>query len=166
MEPELSSDAPPWSPDSVLLESQGLAVLRTGVEGGARGGRGGRYVSLECGQTGGWHGHPDRLHLTLYADGVHWLPDFGTGSYVARDLFWYRSTLAHNAPRLDGASQAPRAATCEAFDAQRDWAWSRGRYGEVRSEEHTSELQSLAYLVCRLLLEKKKKKQRTYESRY
>src|SRR2546425_3158323 len=30
------------------------------------------------------------------------------------------------------------------------------RLGELRSEEHTSELQSLAYLVCRLLLEKKK----------
>src|SRR5687767_16012843 len=29
---------------------------------------------------------------------------------------------------------------------------------KARSEEHTSELQSLAYLVCRLLLEKKKKK--------
>src|SRR6266404_9859253 len=29
--------------------------------------------------------------------------------------------------------------------------------GRHRSEEHTSELQSLAYLVCRLLLEKKKK---------
>src|SRR2546423_8834350 len=28
--------------------------------------------------------------------------------------------------------------------------------GRLRSEEHTSELQSLAYLVCRLLLEKKK----------
>src|SRR2546425_7891786 len=28
----------------------------------------------------------------------------------------------------------------------------------LRSEEHTSELQSLAYLVCRLLLEKKKEK--------
>src|SRR2546423_7551286 len=28
--------------------------------------------------------------------------------------------------------------------------------GILRSEEHTSELQSLAYLVCRLLLEKKK----------
>src|SRR5205823_8230430 len=28
--------------------------------------------------------------------------------------------------------------------------------GRTRSEEHTSELQSLAYLVCRLLLEKKK----------
>src|SRR2546425_5281800 len=33
-----------------------------------------------------------------------------------------------------------------------------GGRGAVRSEEHTSELQSLAYLVCRLLLEKKKKK--------
>src|SRR2546425_7817325 len=32
-----------------------------------------------------------------------------------------------------------------------------------RSEEHTSELQSLAYLVCRLLLEKKKK--RKHETR-
>src|SRR5205814_3102393 len=30
----------------------------------------------------------------------------------------------------------------------------------VRSEEHTSELQSLRHLVCRLLLEKKKKKQK------
>src|SRR3989441_8434802 len=33
-----------------------------------------------------------------------------------------------------------------------------GERREVRSEEHTSELQSLAYLVCRLLLEKKKKR--------
>src|SRR2546425_1895409 len=33
-----------------------------------------------------------------------------------------------------------------------------------RSEEHTSELQSLAYLVCRLLLEKKKKKNKIMNS--
>src|SRR3989441_12887774 len=33
-----------------------------------------------------------------------------------------------------------------------------------RSEEHTSELQSLAYLVCRLLLEKKKKKHNMYQA--
>src|SRR2546425_3633538 len=32
----------------------------------------------------------------------------------------------------------------------------------MRSEEHTSELQSLAYLVCRLLLEKKKKRTLIY----
>src|SRR5205823_14772651 len=40
----------------------------------------------------------------------------------------------------------------------------QARHGEgaadARSEEHTSELQSLAYLVCRLLLEKKKKKKK------
>src|SRR5258706_6019659 len=33
---------------------------------------------------------------------------------------------------------------------------SRGTRSKVRSEEHTSELQSLTNLVCRLLLEKKK----------
>src|SRR2546425_9376678 len=41
------------------------------------------------------------------------------------------------------------------------FAWlsfGRTRPNESRSEEHTSELQSLAYLVCRLLLEKKKGK--------
>src|SRR2546425_6610645 len=40
--------------------------------------------------------------------------------------------------------------------------WRTQRSGRTssrwRSEEHTSELQSLAYLVCRLLLEKKKKR--------
>src|SRR2546425_5562960 len=36
--------------------------------------------------------------------------------------------------------------------------------GDGRSEEHTSELQSLAYLVCRLLLEKKKKKTRAHRT--
>src|SRR3989442_9286390 len=36
--------------------------------------------------------------------------------------------------------------------------WSRE--GRRRSEEHTSELQSRPHLVCRLLLEKKKKKKR------
>src|SRR2546425_6536104 len=34
---------------------------------------------------------------------------------------------------------------------------SGGCTAPTRSEEHTSELQSLAYLVCRLLLEKKKR---------
>src|SRR2546423_13737192 len=37
------------------------------------------------------------------------------------------------------------------------------RRDQLRSEEHTSELQSLAYLVCRLLLEKKKQ---THQGQY
>src|SRR5437016_6527785 len=36
---------------------------------------------------------------------------------------------------------------------------------KMRSEEHTSELQSLTNLVCRLLLEKKKKKKKTIKKR-
>src|SRR3712207_8731967 len=39
-------------------------------------------------------------------------------------------------------------------------------YPPGRSEEHTSELQSRQYLVCRLLLEKKKKKRLHYCSNY
>src|SRR2546425_3615203 len=42
--------------------------------------------------------------------------------------------------------------------ASRGWSRSDSFRSDNRSEEHTSELQSLAYLVCRLLLEKKKKK--------
>src|SRR3712207_8755592 len=47
-------------------------------------------------------------------------------------------------------------------DTQRQRVGSRGANGgfasgATRSEEHTSELQSRQYLVCRLLLEKKKK---------
>jgi hypothetical protein len=121
MLPELPASEAPWEPRSVLLESQGLAVLR----------RNGRYVSLECGPQGGGHGHPDRLQLMLHADGVYWLPDPGTGSYVAHDLFWYRSTLAHNAPRLDGESQPPGNASCECFDDQGEWAWVQGRFNDV-----------------------------------
>src|SRR3712207_7620312 len=52
--------------------------------------------------------------------------------------------------------------------AVRHGSWPAGRPAVrpgpadgLRSEEHTSELQSRQYLVCRLLLEKKKKKQST-----
>src|SRR5260221_8060316 len=42
------------------------------------------------------------------------------------------------------------------------WEFSDHVYGDHRSEEHTSELQSHSDLVCRLLLEKKKKKKITH----
>src|SRR3712207_8501945 len=56
-----------------------------------------------------------------------------------------------------GGGRAARAMRRRARDAgPRDAG--RGRTGRARrSEEHTSELQSRQYLVCRLLLEKKKK---------
>src|SRR2546429_4254730 len=42
----------------------------------------------------------------------------------------------------------------------------RARLARPRSEEHTSELQSRLHLVCRLLLEKKKKKPKIHSSPY
>src|SRR3712207_7883239 len=55
-----------------------------------------------------------------------------------------------------GTRDRPRPGTGER--AARDPARARGRRGRAgRSEEHTSELQSRQYLVCRLLLEKKNK---------
>ncbi len=146
MLPELPASGSPTALPSVFLEGQGLAVLRIG----------GRYASLECGATGGGHGHPDRLNLTLHGDGVYWLPDLGTGSYVTRELFWYRSTLAHNAPRLDGKSQPLAEAAIEGFDAVRDWGWARGRFGPltrtvVMGERYTLDVIELAGREERLL---------------
>src|SRR3989441_4305850 len=54
-------------------------------------------------------------------------------------------------PRLSSRARVGR--------SSRQFASKRFRRAQ-RSEEHTSELQSLAYLVCRLLLEKKKKKKK------
>src|SRR3712207_8122239 len=63
-------------------------------------------------------------------------------------------------PRLEGLTLRPEREGCDlllarAFDGVRT---PPGGGGVGRSEEHTSELQSRQYLVCRLLLEKKKKK--------
>src|SRR5205823_12843981 len=60
------------------------------------------------------------------------------GPVAQHDLSVLGQPLAHRNPRGDALGDAMA--------------------GADRSEEHTSELQSLAYLVCRLLLEKKKKK--------
>src|SRR3712207_8190856 len=49
-------------------------------------------------------------------------------------------------------------------EEEKDDAAGHDRDGGDRSEEHTSELQSRQYLVCRLLLEKKTKKQITIPS--
>src|SRR2546430_6948148 len=64
---------------------------------------------------------------------------------------------------ITGASVYIRASPNEAPNPCRGHSWLRKRKSRnsrtsARSEEHTSELQSQSNLVCRLLLEKKKKK--------
>src|SRR5687767_15856683 len=56
-------------------------------------------------------------------------------------------------PAANAAVSGPAPADRNRVDADAPPAKAQGKQ---RSEEHTSELQSLAYLVCRLLLEKKK----------
>lgn len=108
-----------WAPASVLQARQGLAVLRR--ESGRV------YVALEGGITGGGHGHPDRLALTLQSDADRWLDDPGAGSYVERTLHWYRSTLAHHAPLVNGASQSAYPAQVLAFEDRGGAGWMRKR---------------------------------------
>src|SRR5687767_7008395 len=65
----------------------------------------------------------------------------------------------HVAPFIEAAA-IESAATARRDDAKvflREFTRELVREIKPRSEEHTSELQSLAYLVCRLLLEKKKR---------
>src|SRR3712207_8218752 len=63
--------------------------------------------------------------------------------------------------RANLVEHQPLVAECERGDDGRPQRRDGGRRGPLdaldRSEEHTSELQSRQYLVCRLLLEKKKK---------
>src|SRR2546425_9067149 len=69
-------------------------------------------------------------------------------------LFPYTTLFRSPSPSRSHTSRRPTRGTSPPSRT------SRSRWPLVRSEEHTSELQSLAYLVCRLLLEKKKKKRR------
>src|SRR5439155_26377204 len=64
-------------------------------------------------------------------------------------------------PALLGFDGAAQGAVGEHPVADEFDAAHAGRQPGVRSEEHTSELQSRGHLVCRLLLEKKKKMQHT-----
>src|SRR5699024_12362220 len=72
-------------------------------------------------------------------------------------LFRSRGSLCSFVPRRRGRPVVLSAAAVRRADPRRPCATFR-RHRRPRSEEHTSELQSRFDLVCRLLLEKKKKK--------
>lgn len=110
---------PPLTPAplrSDLLPAQGFAVLRR--DDGAV------YAALDFGHSGGGHGHPDRLNLLLMDGETRWFDDPGTGSYVDRSLHWYRSTLAHTAPVVDGRSQPRVHGSLVAFEDQARAGWA------------------------------------------
>src|SRR3712207_7033318 len=72
-------------------------------------------------------------------------------------LFPYTTLFRSHFQIGDGAAKLIRCGRGEIVDVVVDLRRGSPTYGEwERSEEHTSELQSRQYLVCRLLLEKKK----------
>jgi hypothetical protein len=107
------------APQSALLERQGLAIFRREM--------GRVYVALDYGISGGGHGHPDRLNLLLSDGETRWLDDYGTGSYVDPTLHWYRSTLAHNAPLVNGVSQEKVDGRLLAYDERGAAGWIEAR---------------------------------------
>src|SRR2546425_6189525 len=66
------------------------------------------------------------------------------------------ASLLADADRLADRVLDHRALAAHVREVEPPAPGHRARQEDQRSEEHTSELQSLAYLVCRLLLEKKK----------
>src|SRR3712207_7324198 len=64
-----------------------------------------------------------------------------------------------SAPADHPRARGPGAGDAAGWERSSGCAGIDGRGKAARSEEHTSELQSRQYLVCRLLLEKKKKQQ-------
>src|SRR2546423_10538176 len=73
-------------------------------------------------------------------------------------LFPYTTLFRSNSAEsgVQAAEASFKAAQSDLISQQANLEKAKLDYDRGRSEEHTSELQSLAYLVCRLLLEKKK----------
>src|SRR2546422_8099542 len=80
---------------------------------------------------------------------AEWLLNYRGGSFLIPDLDALRRDAALNGIRTEPVDSAMTAVRGE-IEAN-----------NMRSEEHTSELQSRLHLVCRLLLEKKKKKKKS-----
>src|SRR5205823_10760104 len=91
------------------------------------------------------------LHDALPISGGRqgWEVAFGLLIVVAVLVFAGWQWLHENRQRDDYASGVQAI-------SNHNWEEAQTYFASARSEEHTSELQSLAYLVCRLLLEKKK----------
>src|SRR2546430_12020383 len=73
----------------------------------------------------------------------------------ANNTFWQISTDGNLTDKPYQVSSS-RVAVSERVDVIVDFTGKAGKTFYIRSEEHTSELQSQSNLVCRLLLEKKK----------
>lgn len=82
---------------SVNFPVLGIAVLRSSN---------GSVLTFDYGPYLG-HGQPDKMGITLFANGRLLVADYGTSGYGSPFLAWQRSTMSHNTVVVDGVSQKP-----------------------------------------------------------
>ncbi len=76
-----------------VLKESGNAYIR----------RGGSYVHFHCGTMGAGHGHSDKMHIDLFANGEDVLMDAGRFTYVAKpERYEFKDCTAHNTTTVDG----------------------------------------------------------------
>src|SRR5205823_6819443 len=104
-------------------------------------------------KNGDWFHYTADMHGSRYSP----LDQINADNFNKLEVAWrFKTDNFGTFPeyKLEGTPLAIRGILYTTAGTRRDV----NRMPRMRSEEHTSELQSLAYLVCRLLLEKKKKK--------
>src|SRR2546425_9267065 len=97
---------------------------------------------------GGWFGHPRGLSTLFFTEMWERFSYYGMRAFL---ILYMTAPVAVGGLGFD----VPRASSV--YGTYTGSVWVTPILGGLvadRSEEHTSELQSLAYLVCRLLLEK------------
>src|SRR2546422_4624994 len=111
--------------------------------------------------------------LSLSLSHARWIPAFSWSLCLSLEWFFFFFLMIRRPPRstlfpYTTLFRSPGEDFLRhALGRGADAAWILDANGKpVRSEEHTSELQSRLHLVCRLLLEKKKKHTHRRTSRY
>jgi hypothetical protein len=98
---------------STHFDSTGLAALRAGPVDRRT------MALLDYGDHGGYHGHYDKLGLSLWMQGSPAIREAGADGYgqaISEEFF--RSTLAHSTVVVDGVNQAAACGTSAYFDTQ------------------------------------------------
>ena len=92
----LEKDFPAPELHSTNYPGVGIAVLRSPR---------GNVMTFDYGPFLG-HGQPDKMGITLFANGSLMAADYGTPGYGSASMHWYSSTMAHNTVVVDGKTQA------------------------------------------------------------
>ncbi|MHA6484190.1 S-layer homology domain-containing protein [Paenibacillus sp. strain BS8-2] len=98
--------------ESLNFEGLGHSIIRVG-EGIDQ-----VFALVDYGLHGGYHGHPDKLHLDLFGQGERLAPDLGIPPY-SNSMYtsYYKKTFSHNTVVVDGKTQnIPTTGSVEVYE--------------------------------------------------